>query len=155
MVAAVAIVEPDDPVAVGDYTVNTTPPPSSDTDSYGTGSYGTGGSTDSYGATAMIELLADPEAWIALGTLTALELVLGIETVKSMGAEDGLRRRMMGELDRLAHDHRHVADPDGPVGLVPGHVHHRPQRVCRRAREHHALPPGDTMHVWSDSIKSS
>jgi hypothetical protein len=38
----------DDPVTVGDYSVNTTPPPSNP-DSYGTGSYGTGGSTDSYG----------------------------------------------------------------------------------------------------------
>jgi predicted tellurium resistance membrane protein TerC len=26
----------------------------------------------------MIELLADPQAWIALATLTALELVLGV-----------------------------------------------------------------------------
>jgi hypothetical protein len=45
----------DDPVTVGDYTVNTTPPPSGSTDSYGTGSYGTGSygtggsGTDSYG----------------------------------------------------------------------------------------------------------
>lgn len=40
----------DDPVTVGDYTVNTSPPPSTNPDSYGTGSYGTGGSgTDSYG----------------------------------------------------------------------------------------------------------
>ena len=29
----------------------------------------------------MIELLADPQAWIALATLTALELVLGIDNI--------------------------------------------------------------------------
>ena len=29
----------------------------------------------------MIELLTDPQAWIALATLTALELVLGIDNV--------------------------------------------------------------------------
>jgi hypothetical protein len=40
----------DDPVTVGGYSVNTTPPPSSSTDSYGTGSYGTGSyGTGSYG----------------------------------------------------------------------------------------------------------
>jgi predicted tellurium resistance membrane protein TerC len=29
----------------------------------------------------MLELLTDPQAWIALATLTALELVLGIDNV--------------------------------------------------------------------------
>ncbi|MBC7483912.1 MAG: TerC family protein, partial [Rhizobacter sp.] len=29
----------------------------------------------------MIELLSDPQAWIALATLTALELVLGIDNI--------------------------------------------------------------------------
>jgi predicted tellurium resistance membrane protein TerC len=29
----------------------------------------------------MIELLTDPQAWIAFATLTALELVLGIDTI--------------------------------------------------------------------------
>ena len=39
-----------DDTTIGGYTVNTTPPPGdSSSDSYGTGSYGTGGSTDSYG----------------------------------------------------------------------------------------------------------
>lgn len=57
--AATAPARADDPVNVGGYTTNPTPPPSSDkpdsygtgdsSDSYGTGSYGTGGSTDSYG----------------------------------------------------------------------------------------------------------
>ena len=29
----------------------------------------------------MLELLTDPQAWIALATLTALELVLGIDNI--------------------------------------------------------------------------
>jgi predicted tellurium resistance membrane protein TerC len=29
----------------------------------------------------MLELLSDPQAWIALATLTALELVLGIDNI--------------------------------------------------------------------------
>jgi hypothetical protein len=42
--AATAPARADDPVTVGDYTTNTTPPSSDKPDSYGTG-----GATDSYG----------------------------------------------------------------------------------------------------------
>jgi hypothetical protein len=56
--AATAPARADDTTTVGGYTVNTAPPATdstgsygtgSSTDSYGTGSYGTGSSTDSYG----------------------------------------------------------------------------------------------------------
>ena len=48
--AVAAPARADDPTNVGGYTVNTTPPTGdASSDSYGTGSYGTGGSTDSYG----------------------------------------------------------------------------------------------------------
>ena len=47
-VAGTAPARADD-TTVGGYTVTTTPSPGGSTDSYGTGSYGTGTSTDSYG----------------------------------------------------------------------------------------------------------
>ena len=37
--------------------------------------------TDFYGAFLMLELLSNPEAWMAFLTLTALELVLGIDNI--------------------------------------------------------------------------
>jgi predicted tellurium resistance membrane protein TerC len=51
----------------------------------------------------MIELLSDPQAWIALATLTALELVLGIDNivfisilVDKLPAEQQRRARLIG-----------------------------------------------------------
>jgi hypothetical protein len=71
--AASAPARADDPVTVGDYTTNTTPPPTDKPDSYGTGdagdsygtgSYGTGGTDpDSYGTGSYGTGDANPDSY--------------------------------------------------------------------------------------------
>ncbi|MCG8605687.1 TerC family protein, partial [bacterium] len=57
----------------------------------------------------MIELLYDPQAWIALGTLTVMEIVLGIDNivfisviVGRLPAEQAARARRVGIFLALA-----------------------------------------------------
>ena len=67
----------------------------------------------------MTHLLTDPQAWIALLTLTALELVLGIDNVifisilvdKLPKQSRDLARRIGLSLDRPAHIHFAVTAP--------------------------------------------
>ena len=62
----------------------------------------------------MLELLTDPNAWIAFATLTALELVLGIDNIIFISIL----------VDKLPREQRELARR---LGLVHGHVHaHRP-----------------------------
>ena len=66
----------------------------------------------------MLELLSDPQAWIALLTLTALELVLGIDNivfisilVDKLPAEQQRKARMIGLFLAMFMRHRPAADP--------------------------------------------
>ena len=64
----------------------------------------------------MMELLSDPQAWIALLTLTALELVLGIDNiifisilVDKLPKEQQQKARLIGPVRRDVHAHRAAA----------------------------------------------
>ena len=79
----------------------------------------------------MLELLSSPEAWIAFATLTALELVLGIDNVIFISIL----------VDKLPPERREVARRLGPVPRDV-HAHRAPAGAVVAGRPHRAAVHG-------------